>query len=58
MRSGWVEQVQPVRSGGGLAAGGDAEFPEDVGHVHAGGLGRNEQLGRDLAVAAPGRDQP
>ena len=29
MRSGWFEQVQPVRGGGGLAAGGDAEFSED-----------------------------
>jgi len=26
--------------------------------VHAGGLGRDEQLVGDLAVAAPGRDQP
>ena len=49
---------QPVSGGGRFAAGGDAEFAEDVGHVHAGGLGRDEQLGRDLAVAAPGREQP
>src|SRR5215467_8755025 len=53
-----VEDVQAVSGGGGLAARGGAELAEDVGHVHAGGLGRDEQLGRDLAVPAPGRDQP
>jgi hypothetical protein len=50
--------VQAVSGGGGLAARGGAELAEDAGHVPAGGLGRDEQLGRDLAVAAPGRDQP
>ena len=53
-----VEQAEPVGGGRGLAAAGHAELAEDVGHVHAGGLGRDEQLGGDLAVAAPGRDQP
>ena len=56
-RAGGVEQAEGVRPGGGLAAAGDTQLAEDVGHVHAGRLGRDEQLGGDLPVAAPGRDQ-
>ena len=46
-----------MRLGGRLAAAGHAQLAEDVGHVDAGRLGRDEQLARDLPVAAPGRDQ-
>ena len=46
-----------MRRGGGFAAAGDAQLAQDVGHVDAGCLGRDEQLGGDLPVAAPGRDQ-
>ena len=45
MRSGRVEQVQAVRGGGGLAAGGNARG------------GRARRSGCDVTVAAPGRDQ-
>jgi len=54
--SGVVGDMQAMS--GGRAARGDAELAEDVGCMHASGLGRDEQLGRDLAVAAPGRNQP
>jgi hypothetical protein len=47
-----------VSGGGGFAAAGHAELGEDIGHVHAGGLGRDEELGGDLAVASAGRDEP
>ena len=47
-----------MRPGGGLAAAGDTQLAEDVGHVDAGRLGRDEQLGGYFPVAAPGRDQP
>src|SRR5258708_18669099 len=53
-----VEEAEPVRGGGGLAAARRAELAEDVGHVHARGLHGDEQLPRDLTVAPPGRDQP
>ncbi len=55
--AGGVEEAEGVRPGGGLAAAGDAQLAEDVGHVDAGRLGRDEQLGGYLPVAAPGRDQ-
>jgi hypothetical protein len=42
---------------GGLAAVGGAELGQDVRHVHAGGLSGDEQVGGDVAVAAPGGDQ-
>ena len=46
-----------MRLGGRLAAAGHAQLAEDVGHVDAGRLGRDEQLAGDFPVAAPGRDQ-
>ena len=47
-----------MRRGRRLAAGGRAELAQDVRHVHAGRLGRDEQLVGDVPVAAPGRDRP
>ena len=41
-----------------VATPGGAELGQDVRHVHAGGLGADEQSLADLAVAAAGRDQP
>jgi hypothetical protein len=32
---GVIEQAVLVRDGGGLGAGGDSEFGQDSGHVHA-----------------------
>ena len=55
--AGGVEQAEAVRLGGRLAAAGHAQLAEDVRHVDAGRLGRDEQLAGDLPVAAPGRDQ-
>jgi hypothetical protein len=46
-----------MRPGGGLTAAGDAQLAQDVGHVDAGRLGRDEQLGGYLPVAPPGRDE-
>ena len=43
--------------GGGLDAAADAELGEDVGDVHAGRLGADEQFPGDLRVGAPGRDE-
>src|SRR5215475_15875788 len=57
-RSVLVEQVQPVRGGGGLAPRGHPELAEDVRDVDAGGPVGDEQLGSDLPVATPGGDQP
>src|SRR5712691_8491867 len=53
----WVDQAQRVRPGRGFAAAADAQLAEDVRHVDARRLGRDEQLGGDLPVAAPGRDE-
>src|ERR1700722_16388150 len=47
-----------VGDGGGFGAVGDGELGEDVGDVHAGGLGRDEQLGADLAVGLAPGEQP
>src|ERR1700754_3857311 len=55
--AGGVEQPEAVCLGGRLAAAGHAQLAEDVRHVDAGRLGRDEQLAGDLPVAAPGRDQ-
>jgi len=55
--AGGVEEAEGVRRGGGLAAAGGTQLAQDVGHVDAGRLGRDEQLGGYLPVAAPGRDQ-
>ena len=44
--------------GGGLGTAGRAELAEDVGHVHAGRLRRDEQHGGDLPVAAARGDEP
>ena len=44
--------------GGGFGAAGGAELAEDVGHVHAGRLRRDEQHGGDLPVAAARGDEP
>src|ERR1700748_3170877 len=55
--AGGVEEAEAVRLGGGFAAAGHAQLAQDVGHVDAGRLGRDEQLAGDLPVAAPGRDQ-
>src|SRR6266496_1381517 len=52
-----VEEAEAVRLGGRLAAAGHAQLAEDVRHVDAGRLGRDEKLAGDLPVAAPGRDQ-
>ena len=43
---------------GGLGAAGGAELAEDVRHVHAGGLRRDEQHRGDLPVAAARGDEP
>lgn len=51
------EQRQAVRGRRGLPAVGHVQLPEDVGHVHAGGLHRDEQRLGDVAVAAALRDQ-
>jgi len=51
-RAGLVAEAEPVGEGGGFDAAGDAELGHDVGHVHAGGLGRDEQFGCDVAVGA------
>ena len=51
-----AEQAQGVGLGGGLAPASGAELAEDIGDVHAGGFGRDKQLGGDLLVAAPGGD--
>src|SRR5215216_7229453 len=50
-------QAEAVGDRGGLHPPGDAELGQDVGDVHAGGLGADEQRLGDLAVAAPGRHQ-
>src|SRR5438876_2153497 len=55
--AGGVEEAETVRLGGRLAAAGHAQLAQDVGHVDAGRLGRDEQRAGDLPVAAPGRDQ-
>ena len=47
---GGVEQVQPVRRSCRFAPAGDAELGQDVRHVHARGLGRDEQPGGDLRI--------
>ena len=47
--------VQRVREGGGLHPVADADLAQNVGDVHAGGLGAYEQLGADLCVGPPGR---
>ena len=52
-----VQKVLPVGHRGGLATRADAELAEDVGHVHAGRLGRDEELGGDVTVAAAGGHQ-
>jgi hypothetical protein len=46
--------VQPVRGGGGFASRGHPELAEDVGDVHAGGAGRDEQFGGYVAVGEAG----
>ena len=40
-----------------LSPAAHAQLGQDVRHVHAGGLGRDEQLGGDLRVRPPGGDQ-
>jgi hypothetical protein len=50
-------QAQAVGGGGGLTPAGDAELGQDVRHVDARRLRRDEQLLRDVAVAAAVRDQ-
>src|SRR5690349_16780951 len=55
--AGGVEEAEAVRLGGRLATAGHAQLAQDVRHVDAGRLGRDEQLAGDLPVAAPGRDQ-
>src|SRR5579859_6702342 len=47
-----------VVDGGFYGEVGDGELGEDVGDVHAGGLGRDEQLGADLAVGLAPGEQP
>ena len=42
---------------GGLGAGRGAQLGEDVRHVHARRLGRDDQGGGDLPVRLPGRDE-
>ena len=42
---------------GGLGAIGPAELGHDVRHVHAGGLGGDEQVGGNVAVGPSGGDQ-
>jgi len=49
--------AQPVGDGGGLDAAADTQLGEDVGDVHAGRLGADEQLPGDLRVGAAGRDE-
>ncbi len=51
-------QAFPVRDGGGLGPACRAELGEDVGHVHAGRLRRDEQHGADLPVAPARGDEP
>jgi hypothetical protein len=46
-----------VSFGGCLAAAGHAELGQDVRHMHAGGLGGDEELGGDLRVRPPGGDE-
>ena len=41
----------------GLAAAGRAQLGQDVGHVHAHRLGRDEQLAGDRGIAQAGGDQ-
>jgi len=50
--------MEGISKRGGLGAAADVQLAEDVRHMHAGGLGRDEQLGGDLPVAAPGGQQP
>ena len=45
-------EVEAVGDGGGLAAVGYPQLGQDVGHVHAGRLGADEQGVGDLAVGA------
>jgi MFS family permease len=45
-----IEQAQRVSLGGGFGPSGGAQLGENVGHVDAGGLGGDEQGGRDLPV--------
>src|ERR1700746_1238912 len=47
-----VQKVLLVRHRGGLAARADAELAQDVGNVHAGRLGRDDEPGGEVAVAA------
>ena len=53
-----VEETVASGDRGGLGAAAGAQLGEDVGDVHADGLGADEQLSRDLAVAAALRHQP
>ncbi len=60
-RASRAQQPVAVRDGGGLGPAGGAQLAQDVGHVHAGRLGRDEQRarrspgwsGRPRAAAAP-----
>ena len=54
---GQLEQAAAPGDRDGLGAAGGAELGQDVGHVHADGLGADEQLVADLAVAAALGDQ-
>ena len=53
-----VEQARVVGDRGGLDPAGDAELGQDVGDVHAGRLGADEQRLGDLTVAAALGHQP
>ena len=52
-----AEQTLATRDRRGLGATGGVELAEDVGDVHRDGLGADEELAADLAVAAPLGDQ-
>src|SRR4051812_49401779 len=55
-----IAEVEPgsVGNGGRFATTGDPELGDDVGHVHAGGLGADVQRLRDLPVRLPGAQMP
>jgi hypothetical protein len=55
--SGVAGESGPVGDGRGFGAAGGVELGQDVRHVDADGLGRDEQVGRDVAVAAACGDQ-
>src|SRR5262249_6021080 len=57
LTAGRADQALAVSDRGGLGPARGLQLAQDVGHVHAYGLRRDEQLTADLPVAAPGGEQ-